>query len=148
MIAISSTVPSESGAWKVDFPLWDYRSFEFIRHDDTFPLFIEVGAIYNLATPLSPNYYQRNPVQTIKTIVQGSFNQLGLAKRLGAKYLLASTSEVFGNPKMHPQSEDYPWNDNPLGIRACYDEGKRLSETPAMKNRRTYGVYTEIAKIF
>ena len=128
--------------------LLDYQSFEFIRHDVTFPLFIEVEAIYNLATPASPKHYQRNPVQTIKTIVQGSINQLGLAKRLGAKYLLASTSEVYGNPEMHPQSEDYLGNVNPLGIRACYDEGKRISETLAMEYRRTYGVDTKIARIF
>ena len=104
-------------------------NFELIRHDVSFPLYVEVDEIYNLACPASPVHYQHDPVQTTKTSVLGAINLLGLAKRTGAKILQASTSEVYGDPKMHPQREDYWGHVNPIGLRACYDEGKRCSET-------------------
>ncbi|HFB54740.1 MAG TPA: NAD-dependent epimerase/dehydratase family protein, partial [Hellea balneolensis] len=103
--------------------------FEFIRHDVTFPIYLEVDEISNLACPASPFHYQHDPVQTLKTSVHGAINMLGLAKRLGAKIMQASTSEVYGDPDIHPQTEDYHGNVNPIGIRACYDEGKRAAET-------------------
>ena len=103
--------------------------FELMRHDVTFPLFVEVDEIYNLACPAAPIHYQYDPVQTTKTSVHGAINMLGLAKRVKAKILQASTSEVYGDPKVHPQREDYWGNVNPIGLRACYDEGKRCAET-------------------
>ena len=104
-------------------------SFEILRHDVTWPLYVEVDEIYNLACPASPVHYQYDPVQTTKTSVHGAINMLGLAKRLGARILQASTSEVYGDPKMHPQREEYWGHVNPIGIRSCYDEGKRCAET-------------------
>ena len=109
--------------------LLSHPNFELIRHDVTFPLYVEVDQIYHLACPASPIYHQRDPVQTTKTSVHGSINMLGLAKRTGAKILLSSTSEVYGDPEVHPQAEDYWGNVNPIGIRSCYDEGKRCAET-------------------
>lgn len=106
-----------------------HKKFEFLRHDVTFPLFVEVDSIYNLACPASPIHYQHDPVQTTKTSVHGAINMLGLAKRLKAKILQASTSEVYGDPSVHPQTEDYWGNVNPVGPRSCYDEGKRCAET-------------------
>ncbi len=107
----------------------DNPRFEFLRHDITFPLFVEVDEIYHLACPASPVHYQRDPVQTTKTSVLGSINVLGLAKRTGARILLTSTSEVYGDPTVHPQPESYWGNVNPIGVRSCYDEGKRCAET-------------------
>ena len=109
--------------------LLDNKSFELIRHDITFPIYLEVDQIYNLACPASPIYYQHDPVQTTKTSVHGAINMLGLAKRTNAKIFQASSSEVYGNPEIHPQTEDYWGKVNPIGIRACYDEGKRCAET-------------------
>jgi len=109
--------------------LRDHRNFELIRHDVTFPLYIEVDQIFNLACPASPIHYQRDPVQTTKTSVHGAINMLGLAKRVKAKILQASISEVYGDPNIHPQTEDYWGNVNPIGPRSCYDEGKRCAET-------------------
>ena len=110
-------------------PLLSNPYFEVIRHDITFPLYLEVDEIYNLACPASPIHYQNDPVQTTKTSVHGAINMLGLAKRLGIKILQASTSEVYGDPKVNPQKENYWGNVNPIGIRSCYDEGKRAAET-------------------
>ena len=107
--------------------------FELMRHDVTFPLYVEVDEIYHLACPASPVFYQRDPVQTTKTCVHGSINMLGLAKRTGAKILLASTSEVYGDPAMHPQDESYWGNVNPIGIRSCYDEGKRCRRDAVLR---------------
>lgn len=115
-------------------------SFEFMRHDVTFPLFVEVDEIYNLACPASPIHYQHDPVQTTKTSVHGAINMLGLAKRLGCKILQASTSEVYGDPSVHPQSEEYWGHVNPIGIRSCYDEGKRCAETLFFDYHRQNGV--------
>jgi len=128
--------------------LLDNPHFELIRHDVTFPLYLEVDQIYSLACPASPVHYQYDPVQTTKTSVHGSINMLGLAKRVGAKILLSSTSEVYGDPLVKPQSEDYRGNVNPLGPRACYDEGKRCAETLFMDYRRQHGLRTKIARIF
>lgn len=128
--------------------LLDHKNFEIIRHDITFPLFVEVDEIYNLACPASPAHYQLDPVQTIKTNVHGSINMLGLAKRLNAKILQASTSEVYGDPEVHPQKEDYWGKVNPNGIRSCYDEGKRCAETLFFDYHRQYGVEIKIARIF
>ncbi len=111
------------------FHLMENPRFEFMRHDVTFPLYVEVDEIYNLACPASPIHYQKNPVQTVKTCVHGAINMLGLAKRVGAKILQTSTSEVYGDPSVHPQVEEYWGNVNPVGIRSCYDEGKRCAET-------------------
>ena len=111
------------------FHLMSNPRFEFIRHDVTFPLYVEVDEIYNLACPASPIHYQKNPVQTVKTCVHGAINMLGLAKRVGAKILQTSTSEVYGDPSVHPQVEEYWGNVNPIGLRSCYDEGKRCAET-------------------
>ena len=123
-------------------------NFEFLRHDVTFPLYVEVDEIYNLACPASPIHYQRDPVQTTKTSVIGAINMLGLAKRTGARVLQASTSEVYGDPTVHPQSEDYRGNVNPLGIRGCYDEGKRCAETLFFDYRRQHGLAIKVARIF
>ena len=122
--------------------------FDLIRHDITFPLYIECDAILNFACPASPVHYQRNPVETLKTNVHGVINMLGLAKRTGARILQASTSEVYGDPEVHPQPESYRGQVNPLGPRACYDEGKRAAETLFMDYHRQYGVDIRIVRIF
>ena len=122
--------------------------FELIRHDVTFPLYLEVDDIFNLACPASPIHYQHNPVQTVKTSVHGAINMLGLAKRVGARILQASTSEVYGDPAEHPQREDYWGNTNPIGLRACYDEGKRCAETLFFDYHRQHGVRIKVARIF
>jgi len=122
--------------------------FELIRHDVTFPLYVEVDEIYNLACPASPIHYQHDPVQTTKTAVHGAINMLGLAKRTRARILQASTSEVYGNPEVHPQPEDYRGNVNPIGPRACYDEGKRCAETLFFDYHRQYGMDIRVARIF
>jgi UDP-glucuronate decarboxylase len=123
-------------------------NFELIRHDVTFPLYVEVDEIYNLACPASPPFYQSDPVQTTKTSVHGAINMLGLAKRVKAKILQASTSEVYGDPEQHPQREDYWGRVNPTGIRACYDEGKRCAETLFFDYQRQHGLEIKIARIF
>lgn len=123
-------------------------NFELIRHDITFPLYVEVDEIYNLACPASPPFYQSDPVQTTKTNVHGAINMLGLAKRLNARILQASTSEVYGDPEQHPQREDYWGRVNPNGIRACYDEGKRCAETLMFDYRRQHGLEIKVARIF
>jgi UDP-glucuronate decarboxylase len=123
-------------------------NFEIIRHDVTFPLYLEVEGIFNLACPASPVHYQRNPVQTLKTSVHGAINMLGLAKRTGARIFQASTSEVYGDPIESPQTESYWGNVNPIGIRSCYDEGKRAAETLFFDYFRQYGVDIRIARIF
>jgi UDP-glucuronate decarboxylase len=130
------------------FDLRDEPRFELFRHDVTFPLYVEVDQIYHLACPASPVYYQHDPVQTTKTCVHGSINMLGLAKRLGARILLASTSEIYGDPAMHPQAESYWGNVNPIGIRSCYDEGKRCAETLFFDYYRQHGMPIKIARIF
>jgi UDP-glucuronate decarboxylase len=122
--------------------------FEVIRHDVTFPLYVEVDEIYHLACPASPIHYQRDPVQTTKTAVHGSINMLGLAKRTGAKILITSTSEVYGDPKVHPQTEDYWGNVNPIGPRACYDEGKRAAETLFFDYRRQHDLPIKVVRLF
>mgnify|MGYP000338269450 CR=1 FL=1 len=122
--------------------------FELIRHDVTFPLYVEVDRIYHLACPASPIHYQRDPVQTTKTAVHGSINMLGLAKRTGARILLASTSEVYGDPTIHPQTEDYWGNVNPIGPRACYDEGKRAAETLFFDYWRQHELDIKVVRIF
>jgi UDP-glucuronate decarboxylase len=122
--------------------------FELLRHDVTFPLYVEVDEIYNLACPASPIHYQHDPVQTTKTSVHGAINMLGLAKRLKAKIFQASTSEVYGNPEIHPQTEDYWGRVNPVGLRACYDEGKRCAETLFFDYRRQHGLNIKVARIF
>jgi UDP-glucuronate decarboxylase len=122
--------------------------FEIIRQDICIPLYVEVDEIYNLACPASPYYYQLDPIQTMKTSVIGAYNLLGLAKRTGAKILQASTSEVYGDPQIHPQSEDYWGNVNPIGIRSCYDEGKRAAETLFMDYHRMHDVDVRIIRIF
>lgn len=122
--------------------------FEFLRHDINFPLFVEVDQIYNLACPASPIHYQKDPVQTTKTSVHGSINMLGLAKRLKAKILQASTSEVYGDPRVHPQTEAYWGNVNPIGVRACYDEGKRCAETLFFDYHRQHKLRVKVARIF
>ena len=122
--------------------------FELMRHDVTFPLFVEVDEIYNLACPASPVHYQHDPVQTTKTSVHGAINMLGLAKRVKAKILQASTSEVYGDPQVHPQTEAYWGNVNPIGIRSCYDEGKRCAETLFFDYHRQYQVRIKVARIF
>ena len=122
--------------------------FEFIRHDITLPLFVEVDEIYNLACPASPIHYQHDPVQTTKTSVHGAINMLGLAKRLKCRILQASTSEVYGDPTVHPQSEDYWGNVNPIGLRSCYDEGKRCAETLFFDYHRQHGLDIKVARIF
>ena len=122
--------------------------FEAIRHDVTFPLFVEVDEIYNLACPASPVHYQHDPVQTTKTSVHGAINMLGLAKRTGAKILQASTSEVYGDPEVHPQTEDYWGRVNPIGIRSCYDEGKRCAETLFFDYWRQHNLKIKVVRIF
>ena len=128
--------------------LLDNKSFEFIRHDITFPLYLEVDEIYNLACPASPIHYQSDPVQTTKTCVNGSINMLGLAKRLGARILQASTSEIYGDPEIHPQPESYWGRVNSIGIRSCYDEGKRCAETLFYDYYRQHSLEIKIARIF
>lgn len=128
--------------------LLDNRRFEFIRHDVTRPLYVEVDEIYNLACPASPVHYQHDPVQTTKTSVLGAINMLGLAKRLGAKILQASTSEVYGDPEVHPQPESYWGKVNPIGIRSCYDEGKRCAETLFFDYRRQHKLKIKVVRIF
>jgi UDP-glucuronate decarboxylase len=123
-------------------------SFELLRHDVTFPLYVEVDEIYNLACPASPVHYQFDPVQTTKTSVHGAINMLGLAKRLRAKILQASTSEVYGDPQVHPQTEDYWGHVNPIGFRSCYDEGKRCAETLFFDYHRQHGLRIKVARIF
>ena len=122
--------------------------FEFLRHDVTFPLYLEVDEIYNLACPASPVHYQHDPVQTTKTSVHGAINMLGLAKRLKCKIFQASTSEVYGDPVVHPQTEDYWGNVNPIGPRSCYDEGKRCAETLFFDYHRQHGLEIKVARIF
>lgn len=122
--------------------------FEFMRHDVTFPLYVEVDEIYNLACPASPVHYQHDPVATTKTSVHGAINMLGLAKRVGAKILQASTSEVYGDPKVHPQTEDYWGHVNPIGIRSCYDEGKRCAETLFFDYYRQHKLDIRVARVF
>ncbi len=128
--------------------LLGHPRFELLRHDVTFPLYVEVDEIYNLACPASPVHYQNDPVQTTKTSVHGAINLLGLAKRTKARILQASTSEVYGDPERHPQSEDYWGHVNPIGIRSCYDEGKRCAETLFMDYRRQHGMTVKVARIF
>jgi len=128
--------------------LLDFKNFEIIRQDICIPLYVEVDEIYNLACPASPYYYQWDPIQTMKTSVIGAFNMLGLAKRTKAKILQASTSECYGDPTVHPQPEEYWGNVNPIGIRSCYDEGKRAAETLFMDYHRKHGVNTRIMRIF
>jgi len=128
--------------------LEDFEDFEVMRHDVTFPLYLEIDGIFNLACPASPVQYQKNPVQTFKTNVHGAINMLGLAKRTGARFLQASTSEVYGDPEVSPQPEDYWGHVNPIGIRSCYDEGKRAAETLTMDYQRQFNVDTRIARIF
>ena len=126
----------------------DNPRFELLRHDVTFPLYVEVDEIYHLACPASPVHYQRDPVQTTKTAVHGSINMLGLAKRTGARILLTSTSEVYGDPAVHPQREDYWGNVNPIGPRACYDEGKRAAETLFFDYRRQHDLDIKVVRLF
>lgn len=128
--------------------LMNHPNFEVLRHDITFPLYVEIDEVYNLACPASPRHYQHDPVQTIKTSVHGAINVLGLAKRTGAKIFQASTSEVYGDPTMHPQPEGYWGNVNPIGLRACYDEGKRCAETLFFDYQRQYKVDVRVARIF
>jgi UDP-glucuronate decarboxylase len=128
--------------------LLTHDRFELIRHDITEPIKLEADQIYHLACPASPVHYQSNAIKTIKTNVMGSMNMLGLAKRIKARFLLASTSEVYGDPEIHPQSEDYWGNVNPIGIRSCYDEGKRISETLAFDYHRQNAVDIRVARIF
>ncbi len=128
--------------------LLDHKHFEVIRHDVTFPLYVEVDEIYNLACPASPVHYQHDPVQTTKTSVHGAINMLGLAKRVKAAILQASTSEVYGDPNVHPQREDYWGNVNPIGPRSCYDEGKRCAETLFFDYWRQHGLPIKVARIF
>jgi UDP-glucuronate decarboxylase len=128
--------------------LMNHPYFEFVRHDVTFPYFVEVDQIYNLACPASPVHYQFDPVQTTKTSVHGAINMLGLAKRTKAKILQASTSEVYGDPEIHPQTEDYWGKVNPIGIRSCYDEGKRCAETLFFDYHRQHKVQIKVARIF
>jgi UDP-glucuronate decarboxylase len=128
--------------------LLDSANFELMRHDVTFPLYVEVDEIYNLACPASPIHYQHDPVQTTKTSVHGAINMLGLAKRVKARIFQASTSEVYGDARVHPQTEDYWGHVNPIGPRSCYDEGKRCAETLFMDYRRQHGLSIKIARIF
>ena len=137
-----------TGTRKNILQLLDNHNFELIRHDVTEPILLEVDQIYNLACPASPIHYQYNPVKTVKTSVMGTINMLGMAKRVRARILQASTSEVYGDPLIHPQTEDYFGNVNPVGLRSCYDEGKRVAETLMMDYRRQNGVDTRIVRIF
>jgi len=137
-----------TGSKKNIHHLLDSHSFELIRHDITEPILLEVDRIYNFACPASPVHYQYNPVKTVKTSVMGAINMLGIAKRVRARILQASTSEVYGDPQIHPQTEDYWGNVNPIGIRSCYDEGKRVAETLMMDYHRQNGVDIRIVRIF
>ena len=137
-----------TGSKRNIYHLMDDHRFEFIRHDVTFPLYIECDEIYNLACPASPIHYQKDPVQTVKTCVHGAINMLGLAKRINAKILQASTSEVYGDPAVHPQVESYWGNVNPIGIRSCYDEGKRCAETLFNCYSMQKNLRTKIVRIF
>ncbi|WP_262690034.1 UDP-glucuronic acid decarboxylase family protein [Kordiimonas aestuarii] len=137
-----------TGARRNILHLLDNPNFELLRHDVTFPLYVEVDEIYNLACPASPIHYQRDPVQTTKTSVHGAINMLGLAKRLQAKIFQASTSEVYGDPLVHPQSEEYWGNVNPIGPRSCYDEGKRCAETLFFDYLRQHDLEIKVARIF
>jgi UDP-glucuronate decarboxylase len=137
-----------TGSRRLIAPLLARPNFELLRHDITFALYVECDAIFNLACPASPVHYQRHPVQTTKTSVLGAINMLGLAKRLKVPILQASTSEVYGDPQLHPQSEGYWGHVNPIGPRACYDEGKRCAETLFADYRRLYGLPVKIARIF
>lgn len=128
--------------------LLDYKNFEIIRQDVCFPLYLEVDEIYNLACPASPKHYQHDPIQTTKTSVLGAYNLLGLAKRTGAKILQASTSEIYGDPAIHPQPEEYWGNVNPIGPRSCYDEGKRVAETLFFDYHRQHDVRIKVMRIF
>ncbi len=128
--------------------LLDHRNFELIRHDVTLPIFLEVDQIYHLACPAAPGHYQFNPIKTMKTSILGSINMLGMAKRCRAKIMLASTSEIYGDPHVHPQVESYWGNVNPIGIRSCYDEGKRVAETLFMDYHRSNKVNIRIVRIF
>lgn len=128
--------------------LFDYDNFEFLRHDITKELYVEADQIYNLACPASPVHYQYNPIKTIKTSVLGAMNMLGLAKRIHGRILQASTSEVYGNPQIHPQPESYWGSVNPIGIRSCYDEGKRIAETLCFDYHRQLGVDIKVIRIF
>jgi len=128
--------------------LLEHNNFEVLRHDVTFPLYVEVDQIYNLACPASPIHYQRDPVQTTKTSVHGAINMLGLSKRVGAKIFQASTSEVYGDPTIHPQEEEYWGNVNPIGPRSCYDEGKRCAETLFFDYHRQHSLNIKVARIF
>jgi UDP-glucuronate decarboxylase len=130
------------------YHLLNHPRFEFMRHDVTFSLYVEVSQIYNLACPASPIHYQRDPVQTTKTSVHGAINMLGLAKRVGARILQASTSEIYGDPDVHPQTEDYHGNVNPIGPRSCYDVGKRCAETLCFDYHRQHDVDIKVARIF
>ena len=137
-----------TGAKQNLYHLMGNPHFELVRHDVTFPLYIEVSEIYNLACPASPLHYQHDPVQTTKTSVHGAINMLGLAKRLRAKIFQASTSEVYGSPKIHPQTEDYWGHVNPIGLRSCYDEGKRCAETLFFDYQRQHNLNIKVARIF
>ncbi len=137
-----------SGSKRNVQPFLEHPSFEFIRHDIVEPILLEVGQIYNLACPASPVHYQYNPVKTVKTNVMGTINMLGMAKRVRARILQASTSEVYGDPKEQPQKESYWGNVNPIGLRSCYDEGKRVAETLMMDYHRQSQVDIRIARIF
>ena len=137
-----------TGSQKNIAHLRDNREFELMRHDVTFPLYIEVDGIFNLACPASPVRYQKNPVQTFKTSVHGAINMLGLAKRTGARFFQASTSEIYGDPTVSPQTEEYWGNVNPIGIRSCYDEGKRAAETLTFDYHRQFSLDIRVARIF
>lgn len=137
-----------TGSYKNIKHLMDQKNFEVIRQDVCFPLYVEVDEIYNLACPASPIHYQYDPIQTMKTSVLGAYNMLGLAKRTGAKILQASTSEIYGDPQIHPQVESYWGNVNPIGPRSCYDEGKRAAETLFNDYRRQHNVMAKIVRIF
>ncbi|MDR1386932.1 MAG: SDR family oxidoreductase [Propionibacteriaceae bacterium] len=137
-----------TGSRKNIEPFLGHPSFELMRHDVTFPLYVEIDQIYNLACPASPIHYQRDPVQTTKTSVLGAVNMLGIAKRLDIPILQASTSEVYGDPEIHPQVENYVGHVNPIGVRSCYDEGKRVAETLFFDYRRQYDLDIKVARIF
>ena len=137
-----------TGSRKNISTLLENKNFEFVRHDITFPLYVEIDGIFNLACPASPIKYQIDPVQTLKTSVVGSINMLGLAKRTSARILQASTSEIYGDPEISPQTEDYWGKVNPIGIRSCYDEGKRAAETLFFDYRREHNVDIRVARIF
>lgn len=137
-----------TGSKKNIEPLSEYHNFEFLRHDITKELYVEVDQIYNLACPASPVHYQYNPIKTVKTSVMGAMNMLGLAKRVRGRILQASTSEVYGNPQIHPQPEAYWGSVNPIGIRSCYDEGKRVAETLFFDYHRQLGIDIKVIRIF